>query len=139
MAARVANPSHHGGQDSELRRNYELPRRVGGVGMICVMANVISSDEISSDEAKRLNPAGGTQAHGPWNPGIQSQMPRELCHLSTIFRPENVFTSIAAVTDLQGLTGFSTLALGSILAFLAIVAGSALTMKFQYWRMTREG
>jgi uncharacterized protein len=39
----------------------------------------------------------------------------------------------------QGLTGFSTLALGSILAFFAIVAGSALTMKFQYWRMTREG
>jgi uncharacterized membrane protein YedE/YeeE len=38
----------------------------------------------------------------------------------------------------QGLTGFSTLALGSILAFLAIVAGSALTMKFQYWRMLRE-
>ena len=38
----------------------------------------------------------------------------------------------------QGLTGFSTLALGSILAFLAIVAGSALTMKWQYWRITRE-
>ena len=39
----------------------------------------------------------------------------------------------------QGLTGFSTLAVGSILAFLAIVAGSAATMKFQYWRMMREG
>ena len=39
----------------------------------------------------------------------------------------------------QGLSGFSTLALGSILAFFAIVAGSALTMKLQYWRMTREG
>ena len=38
----------------------------------------------------------------------------------------------------QGLTGFSTLALGSILAFLAIVAGAALTMKYQYWRMMRE-
>lgn len=38
----------------------------------------------------------------------------------------------------QGLTGFSTLALGSILAFLAIVAGSAATMKWQYWRMSRE-
>jgi uncharacterized protein len=37
----------------------------------------------------------------------------------------------------QGLTGFSTLALGSILAFLAIVAGSAATMKWQYWRMSR--
>ena len=38
----------------------------------------------------------------------------------------------------QGLTGFSTLALGSLLAFVAIVAGSAATMKWQYWRMTRE-
>jgi uncharacterized membrane protein YedE/YeeE len=38
----------------------------------------------------------------------------------------------------QGLTGLSTLAVGSILAFLAIVAGSAATMKWQYWRMTRE-
>jgi uncharacterized membrane protein YedE/YeeE len=39
----------------------------------------------------------------------------------------------------QGITGFSTLALGSILSFAAIVTGSALTMKFQYWRMMREG
>jgi uncharacterized membrane protein YedE/YeeE len=37
----------------------------------------------------------------------------------------------------QGITGFSTLALGSILAFLAIVAGSAATMKWQYWRILR--
>jgi hypothetical protein len=39
----------------------------------------------------------------------------------------------------QGITGFSTLALGSIVTFLAIVAGAAATMKWQYWRMTREG
>ena len=38
----------------------------------------------------------------------------------------------------QGVTGFSTLAVGSILAFLSIIAGSALTMKLQYWRMMRE-
>ena len=38
----------------------------------------------------------------------------------------------------QGLTGLSTLAIGSFLAFAAIVAGSAATMKWQYWRMTRE-
>ena len=34
----------------------------------------------------------------------------------------------------QGISGFSTLALGSITTFLAIVAGSAATMKYQYWR-----
>jgi uncharacterized membrane protein YedE/YeeE len=34
----------------------------------------------------------------------------------------------------QGISGFSTLALGSIITFVAIVAGSALTMKYQYWR-----
>ena len=39
----------------------------------------------------------------------------------------------------QGISGFSTLALGSVITFLAIVAGSAATMKWQYWRMTREG
>jgi uncharacterized membrane protein YedE/YeeE len=38
----------------------------------------------------------------------------------------------------QGITGFSTLALGSIVTFLAIVAGSAATMKYEYWRMMRE-
>ena len=38
----------------------------------------------------------------------------------------------------QGISGFSTLALGSIMTFAAIVAGSAATMKWQYWRMTRE-
>ena len=38
----------------------------------------------------------------------------------------------------QGISGFSTLALGSIMTFLAIIAGSAATMKWQYWRMTRE-
>jgi len=43
---------------------------------------------------------------GPWNPGIESHVPRELRHLATIFRAENVFTSIAAAGELRGLTGF---------------------------------
>ena len=34
----------------------------------------------------------------------------------------------------QAITGFSTLALGSIITFIAIVAGSAATMRYQYWR-----
>ncbi|WP_374343475.1 YeeE/YedE family protein [Azonexus sp.] len=38
----------------------------------------------------------------------------------------------------QGITGFSTLALGSIVTFLAIVASAAAMLKFQYWRLMRE-
>ena len=38
----------------------------------------------------------------------------------------------------QAITGVSTLAIGSLLTFLAIVIGSAGTMKYQYWRITRE-
>jgi uncharacterized membrane protein YedE/YeeE len=38
----------------------------------------------------------------------------------------------------QAITGMSTMALGSILTFLAIVAGAAGTMKYQYWRMMQE-
>ena len=38
----------------------------------------------------------------------------------------------------QGITGFSTLALGSIVTFCAIIAGSAATMKYQYWRIMQE-
>ena len=38
----------------------------------------------------------------------------------------------------QAITGVSTLAIGSMLTFVAIVAGAAGTMKFQYWKMMRE-
>ena len=38
----------------------------------------------------------------------------------------------------QGITGLSTLAVGSFLAFIGIVFGSALTMKIQYYKMLYE-
>jgi uncharacterized membrane protein YedE/YeeE len=38
----------------------------------------------------------------------------------------------------QAVTGVSTLAMGSILAFFAIVIGAAGTMKYQYWRLVQE-
>src|ERR1700687_6235486 len=73
------------------------------MGMICAMQDVNTNDL-----EQRVTPADDPPvAHGPWNPGIESQIPRELRHLSTIFRPENAFTSIAAVTEMQSLTGFS--------------------------------
>jgi len=38
----------------------------------------------------------------------------------------------------QGITGMSTLALGSILTFVSIIFGSAMTMKIQYYKMVYE-
>jgi hypothetical protein len=37
----------------------------------------------------------------------------------------------------QGLTGISTLAIGSILAFAAIIAGSIACVRYQEWRLER--
>ncbi|MCL4745477.1 MAG: YeeE/YedE family protein [Burkholderiaceae bacterium] len=38
----------------------------------------------------------------------------------------------------QGLSGVSTLAVGSIITFFALIAGAAMMMKFDYWRLMRE-
>jgi len=45
-------------------------------------------------------------AYGPWNPGIRSQVPRELLHMATIFREENVFTRVADAEEWRDLSGF---------------------------------
>ena len=42
---------------------------------------------------------------GPWNPGIVSHIPRDIRHLATIYRPENVFTDVARAEELHDLTG----------------------------------
>ena len=44
---------------------------------------------------------------GPWNPGVRSQIPRDLRPLCTILRPENVFTGFAAAEEMRSLTGFA--------------------------------
>ena len=55
-----------------------------------------------------MPPEGSTTGdgqYGPWNPGIQSELPSRLVPLSTIFRPENVFTSVEHAAELCDLTG----------------------------------
>lgn len=39
----------------------------------------------------------------------------------------------------QGLSGVSTLALGSLISLLSLIAGAAIMMKIDYWRLMREG
>src|SRR5664280_36706 len=43
--------------------------------------------------------------YGPWNPGLESEVPREYLPLSTIFRSENVSTSIAKAHELSDYCG----------------------------------
>ena len=45
------------------------------------------------------------ERYGPWNPGVESEIPDAIRHLSTFLRPENVFTSHAAARELRDLTG----------------------------------
>src|ERR1035441_5719338 len=41
----------------------------------------------------------------PWNPGLESELPREYLPLSTIFRSENVSTGIAKAHELSDYCG----------------------------------
>jgi hypothetical protein len=42
---------------------------------------------------------------GPWNPGIESTLPRIYLPLSTLFRPENTTTSVASALELADFSG----------------------------------
>jgi hypothetical protein len=42
---------------------------------------------------------------GPWHPGLESELPRELLLLATVFRPENVSTSVAEAFELSDYCG----------------------------------
>jgi hypothetical protein len=43
--------------------------------------------------------------YGAWNPGLESELPREYLPLATIFRSENVSTSIAKAHELSDYCG----------------------------------
>ncbi len=45
------------------------------------------------------------QEFGPWNPGLKSQLPREYLPLSTMYRPENVLTSVDEAHELSDFCG----------------------------------
>ncbi|MBV8823923.1 MAG: hypothetical protein JO220_02880 [Hyphomicrobiales bacterium] len=48
---------------------------------------------------------------GPWNPGLESELPRELLPLATVFRRENVSTSLAEAFELSDYCGLPPQAL----------------------------
>ncbi|GAB4353548.1 MAG: hypothetical protein Kow006_18740 [Gammaproteobacteria bacterium] len=42
-----------------------------------------------------------------WNPGLESELPRQYRHLETLFRPENSDTGVAEADELAELTGLA--------------------------------
>lgn len=52
-----------------------------------------------------MSQADRTVACGAWNPGLQSELPRAYVPLATIFKPENVSTSLAKAYELSDYCG----------------------------------
>ena len=42
---------------------------------------------------------------GPWNPGIESSLPREFLPLATVFRQENAIAELASIEELSDFSG----------------------------------
>jgi hypothetical protein len=63
----------------------------------------------------RTGPPGEThEAHGPWNPGIQSTLPSEFLPLSTVFSAANVSSGL---DELQELSDFCGLPIETLTTF----------------------
>jgi hypothetical protein len=52
-----------------------------------------------------MNISSPSEKHSAWNPGLESQLPREYLPLATIFRAENVTTSVAKAYELSDFCG----------------------------------
>ncbi|MGU3358850.1 hypothetical protein ACLBWX_00795 [Methylobacterium sp. M6A4_1b] len=50
----------------------------------------------------QVSDSGG---HGPWNPGIESSLPRAILPLATVFRTENVETALADAYEMSDVSG----------------------------------
>jgi len=54
-----------------------------------------------------MSTATSSRDYGPWNPGISSQLPRAYLSLSTMFREENVSTSLDEAHELSDFCGLA--------------------------------
>ena len=57
------------------------------------------------DEQVNYRDRTAAAAYGAWNPGLESELPREYLPLATIFRAENVSTSAAKAHELRDYCG----------------------------------
>src|SRR3954469_6029655 len=57
------------------------------------------------DEQMKESDRTADAACGAWNPGLESELPREYLPLATVFRAENVSTSAAKADELRDYCG----------------------------------
>src|SRR3954451_1097 len=61
---------------------------------------------MSAPEGHEDRAAGGDgPGYGPWHPGLESELPRALLPLATVFRRENVSTTLAEAFELSDYCG----------------------------------
>jgi len=63
------------------------------------------SSPVREPGAARAGAPAAAPEFGAWNPGLESELPRELMGLATVFRPENVSTSLAKALELSDFCG----------------------------------
>ena len=63
------------------------------------------SSPVREPGAARAGAPAAAPEFGAWNPGLESELPRELMGLATVFRPENVSTSLANALELSDFCG----------------------------------
>ncbi len=61
--------------------------------------------ELQGEPSRLAAAVAEAAGFGPWNPGIRSQLPAAVLPLSTIFRAENVLTSLAEAHERSAFTG----------------------------------
>src|SRR5258707_13985558 len=96
LSAAVSTPQRSGGVCGAIRRICR--------GDPAMIAHVSSPTTALSDDH-----------YGPWNPGIESILPREFTPLATVYSSENVSSS---VRDLQEISDFCGLSLEKLSTFM---------------------
>jgi hypothetical protein len=66
---------------------------------------LMAMDSDAHARSATVSPAEAPTVYGPWNPGVESTLPREFLHLSSLFSAANVSSSIDELQELSDFCG----------------------------------
>ena len=65
----------------------------------------MATDSVTHAPSVAAVPGEAGEVYGPWNPGIESALPREFLPMSTVFSPANVSSGIDELEELSDFCG----------------------------------